>query len=261
MTIYTKNQIETASLNAREILASWTSGQGATGKMSPAFDHVKTGAINNIPVSVDLLTALAEMYIVKSKATSKFYDAIKAGYLSPNHMDEYKEEVKAKTPLVGHYLTADEYLTSCFDMLPALHVPTFDDILTKLSTFKPSMNKTELVALIEAIQALCKPACYTVYDLTVEQLDKYNDLLAKEESINTAINILYPYLEEIKAINDTTIQGIFRPEAGHGETLSRLITEENYKILVTTPVNTKLDASFNVVEPGYILFSIQVVTL
>ena len=260
MSTYTKNQIESGTLSAKEILASWTSGWGATGKMAPAFDHVKIGAINNIPVSIDLLTALAEMFIVKSKATSKFYDAIRAGYLSPNHMDEFKE-VKAKTPLVGHYLTAEAYLESCFDMLPALPVPTLDDILTKLSTFKPSMNKTELVALIEEVQALCKPACYTVYDLTAEQLDKYNDLLAKEESINTAINILYPYLEEIKAINDTTIQGIFRPESGHGEALSRLINEEKYKILVTTPVPAELDASFNIVEPGHILFSIQVVTL
>ena len=261
MTIYTKNQIETNALSAKEILASWTSGWGATGKMAPAFDHVKTGAINNIPVSLDLLTALAEMFIVKSKASTKFYDAIRAGYLSPNHMDEYKEEVKAKTPLVGHYLTADDYLTSCFDMLPALPVPTLDDILTKLSTFKPSMNKTELVALIEEVQALCKPACYTDYDLTAEQLDKYNDLLAKEESINTAINILYPYLEELKAVNDTTVQGIFRPEHGHGETLSRLVSEEKYKIIVTTPIPAKLDTSFNIIEAGYILFSIQVVTL
>ena len=261
MSTYTKNQIETNALSAKEILASWTSGWGATGKMAPAFDHVKTGAINNIPVSLDLLTALAEMFIVKSKASTKFYDAIKSGYLSPNHMDEYKAEVKAKTPLVGHYLTADDYLTSCFDLLPALPVPTLDDILTKLEGFKPSMNKTELVALIEEVQSLCTPKGYTVGDLTAEQLAKYNDLVLKEESINDAISILSPYLEGIKAINDTTIQGIFRPEAGHGETLSRLINEEKYEILATTPIPAELDTSFNIIEPSYIHFFIRVVTI
>jgi hypothetical protein len=261
MTTYTKDQIEAGTLSARELLDSWTSGQGATGKEPAKYAHVKTGAINNITVNLDLMTAIAEMFVVKSRPTDKFYEALRAGYLSINHLDEYKEVKPVAKPLVGHYLTAAEYLQNCYDLLPVLPVPTFTDIQGVLATFKPSMNKTELVALIENVQTLCTLKEYTIADLTSEQNTKYIDLEMKEESLRIASNVLATYMEDIKPANDTTLQGKFYPERGTGALLNQLITEEGYKILVTTPVPAKLDASFNVVEPGYILFSIQVITV
>lgn len=258
MTIYTKTQIESGSLSAIEILNSWTSGQGATGKEPTKYAHVKNGAINNIPVNVSLMTAIAEMFVVRSSLSDKFYEALKAGYLSINHFDEYKEETKKKEPLVGHYLTASEYLQSCYDLLPALPVPTFDDILTALD-YKPAMNKTELLIVLDVIKAICTPKVYATSDLTSEQWDKYQDLLNKETALASASSALGVYLEDIKPISDTTLQGKFRPELGTGALLNQLITEGKYKILVTTPVPAKLDASFAIVESGYILFSIQVI--
>lgn len=261
MTTYTKEQIEAGTLSAKEILDSWTSGQGSTNSMMNRFNHVKDGAINNIPVNTSLLTAIAEMFVVKSKPSESFYEALRSGYLSKNHLDEYKDVKPVAKPLVGHYLTAAEYLKSCYDLLPALPIPTFEDILSSLDGYKASMDKTELVQIIENVISLCTPKSYTVDNLTSDQLAKYDDLIKKEGALSQATNALSVYLEDIKPVSDTILQGKFRPEQGTGALLNQLIAEEKYKILVTTPVPAKLDESFTIIETSYILFSIQVITL
>jgi hypothetical protein len=261
MTNYTKEQIESGTLSAKEILLSWTSGQGATGKEPTKYSHVKTGAINNIPVKLDLMTALAEMFVVKSRPTDKFFEALSKGYLSINHLDEYKEAKPAVKPLVGHYLTAAEYLQSCYALLPALPMPSYEAIAELLQTATMKQDKQFLFSTIQEAIALCTPQSYTTANLTAEQLAKYTDLTVKEEALASASSALGVYLEDIKPINDTTLQGKFYPERGTGALLNQLIAEEKYKILVTTPVPAKLDESFNVIESGYILFSIQVITI
>jgi hypothetical protein len=261
MSNYTKNQIESDALSAKDLLLSWTSGAGATGKTPALYEHVKTGSINNIPVSVELLTALAEMYTVKGKCSESFYKALKNGYLSPNHFDEYKETTVAQKPLEGHYLTAEEYMQSCFAMLPELSKPPIEDVLAHFADYKPSMTKPELQTLIEGVIKICTVRQYGLSDLTDTQLAKYTDLSKKEKAISTASALLSVYMDDIKPVvgSDCAVQGKFFPERGHGEELNRLLTEEKYTILVTTSVPTKLDSSFNIIEPGYILFSIKVV--
>jgi hypothetical protein len=261
MSNYTKNQIESDALSAKDLLLSWTSGAGATGKTPALYDHVKTGEINNIPVSVELLTALAEMYTVKGKCSERFYEAIKYGYLSPNHFDEYKETSLAQKPLEGHYLTAVEYMQSCFAMLPELPKPSIEDVLAHFVDYKSSMTKPELQTLIEGVIKICTVRSYGLSDLTDTQFAKYNDLVKKENAMATALFSLSTYMDDIKPIagSDCSVQGKFFPERGHGEELNRLLTEEKYTILVTTSIPAKLDSSFNIVESGYILFSIKVI--
>lgn len=259
MSNYTKEQIENGTLSAKDILLSWTSGQGATGKEPAKYNHVKDGAINNIPVNVSLMTAIAEMFVVKSRPSDKFYDALRAGYLSINHLDEYKTALVKKEPLVGHYLTSRDYLESCFALLPELEKPSFEAILDSLKDYKASMAKTELQSIIENVIDLCTIKAYTTNDLTEEQRAKYNDLVEKETAIAGATNALSLYLEDIKPIAETTIQGRFYPERGQGAELVKLLEQEGYSILVNTPVPAKLDSNFNTVEAAYVLMSIKVI--
>jgi hypothetical protein len=258
MNTYTKAQIEYSSLNAKELLLSWTSGQGATGKTPELYTHVKSGAIRNQPVSVALLTALAEMYLTKSKVGDATIKAIGQGYLSINHLDEYKEETKVEKALPGHYLTASEYLQSCFDKLPSLEQPSLEDVLNILHQADIKKDKQFLMStILEAIDA-GKPKEYSYFDLSAEQQEKYNELQTKEMALNNARANLESILTEITFTSDTTVKGRFYPSPSKGVMLKEILDSTGYEILVSSPVAAKLDDTFNIVEDGYVLMTIKV---
>ena len=82
----------------------------------------------------------------------------------------------------------------------------------------------------------------------------------EEQALAMATSVLSPYLDDIKAVSDTSLQGRFYPERGQGSELLTLIDQEKWSILVNTPVPAKLEG-LSIVEPGYNLISIQVVAV
>lgn len=259
MTTYTKEQIEAGTLSAQELLLSWTSGQGSTGLTPKAWEHVKTGAVRNVPVSIALLTALVEMFAKRTKAPDSFFEAVAKGYLSDNHLQEYKE-VKAKTKsLEGHVRTAEEYLTGCLAELPELPTFTPEAVLTILDTYSASMNKTELVSLITAIKEVCIVRVYTVEDIPTDKQDVYYTILNKEKRLSQAMAELGLYLDDVKEVKnrDNAIQGRLYTSRNIGAEFNKLLIQEGYNIELTTPVPAKFDANFNQTEEGFILFTIK----
>ena len=254
MTTYTKESIP--ALAAKDLLLSWTSGTGATGKTPERFNHVKTGALKNVSVTLDQLTAIAEMLADKAKLPASSLEAFKQGFLSDKHVCEY---MKSKAPVLeGHYLTAAQYLESCFDLLPEKATPSFEDILAVLNGFKPStMSKADLVDLITKVVDLCTVEEYTVNDLSTEQQAKYNDLVAKETALSHATQALSPYLEDIVPVAkvDNSIAGKFYPSNGRGKEFSKLIEEEGYTV-VDMKQSPELDDDF---KPVYTLFVLKVI--
>lgn len=255
MTIYTKEQIENGTLSAQDLLLSFTTGNSATAKNPLLTKNIHNGAIQGKPVSLAVLTAFCESIAVKSP---EMLAAIHAGYISPRHKMQYETTKAASKPLAGHYQTAAEYLESCFAMLPELSEPDYITAITWLVDIKDSMTKAEILAIIREIILLVQVKEYTVNDLTSEQSAKYFDLVHKEQALAMATSVLSMYLDNIKPVSDTSLQGRFYPERGQGQELLTLIDQEKWSILVNTPVPAKLDG-LTISEPGYNLISIQVI--
>jgi hypothetical protein len=257
MTTYTKNQIESGELNAQELLLSFSTGNNAATKTPSLCKGVHNGAIQGKPVSIAVLTAYAEFMAAKS---AELAEALQSGYIAPRHKMQYAV-AQVEKPLEGHVMTAAEWRESCIDKLPPLPEPDYISHAALIDTITESMTKAQIWTIVCEAKALVDVKRYSISDLTTEQIDKYHDLLNKERAIEDATIALSVYLDDVKPVkeSDCMIQGKFNPPSGTGELFDRLLTEEKYTIIRQTSVNAVVDSKYNVVEPGYILFSIKVI--
>lgn len=232
--MYTKDQIKT--LSAKDLLLSWTSGQGATGKTPDAFAHVKAGAINNTPVSIDYLTALAEMLISKSNLSQSFFDAMAKGYLSKNHFDQYEsgDNKKSTVPLPGHYMDSEQFLINSYK-----EFISFEKMLDCLLAINDSMSKDDIITSIKA--------CLT---LPGERMAAIQVLRDKEESLYIARVDLSTYLDNVTIVNEKTLRGMVSPsldEVQRGD-LGKLLSQ-SFKTYQINAVNAQLDG-FTIIRPA-----------
>ena len=87
------------SMTAIELLADWDNGSGKTSVAVEAgkFDHVQDGHLLGVPVSLALLTAIAEKELAAKSVSPSLIEALKKGCLSINHLQQYKVESSTTT--------------------------------------------------------------------------------------------------------------------------------------------------------------------
>jgi len=265
MSNYTKNQIESGHLSAFELADSWTSGQGNPDVNYPDSKRAVKQFLQTNVIDPNVLQARGILELIRTGLTDKFKTALLAGYAGgPNHYEQYNKKVTVQSkPLEGHVMTSNEWLQSCFDKLPPLPEPDYITASNKINAITESMTKAQIWAAIVEIQYLINVKHYTTHDLPVDQVDKYYDLFNKEIAIDEATSALSVYLDDIKPIkgSDNSIQGKYFRERGTITLLNQMLSEEGWKILVSTPMpTTYIDTTYTEVKEGeHILFSIKVI--
>jgi hypothetical protein len=187
-------------------------------------------------------------------------EALQSGYIAPRHKMQYAIAQDSK-PLEGHFMTSAQWLQSCIDMLPSLPSPDYEGHAALIETISDSMTKTQILDTIDKAKALVNVKYYTIADCTFAQSEKYYDLLEKETIIDTAKHALSTYLDDVKPVkgSDSMVQGKYYMSRGTMPLLRLMMEQEGWTVVVDTPVPTKIDVDYNVIEEEHRLFSIKVI--
>lgn len=229
-----KQQIESGTLNANELILSDTSGQGAFSKLEGMVEESSDTIQGHILNQAQLVAFTRRHLLGKSAGTMA---AIAAGYTGINHLDLYKSDDKkpAPKPLVGHYKTADEFEEdSIVEFVNVL------DVYKSLTVLSDKHTKTELLAAIANAFALPEER-----SLAIAEAHR------KESALQYCLTELAVYMDNIKASSDKTISG--RVKAGlskeEAATFNRLLSE-SYTLDSISQIPAKLEGILEV-EPAY----------
>ena len=168
--------------------------------------------------------------------------------------------VKTK-PLEGHVMTSAQWEQSCIDKLPPIPEPDYIGAMSLIATIKESMTKTEQWSIIQQSLELVNVRVYSIYDCPREAIEKYEELVTKENAIASAICSLSVYLDNIEPTKgyDCMLSGEFYPERGQGSEFNLLCDQEKWHIQPPKDIPAVVDKDWNIVKPAYKLMTIKVI--
>ena len=194
-------------MNAIELLTSFDNGQGKTNEL-PAISSLDNETLTYNGMTAQVTPAWQQAYILmqvnkdlKDRASDKQASLISAwneGRLTMNHNTSIGTDTKAsKKPLVGHVLTSESYYNNLFTI--AASGELLQSIYRLATNVSESTNKADLLAKLGTIANSI---------VTVDQMQVYHTIEAKEAAIKTVVNKLKEAgMDAIRLLSETQLVG------------------------------------------------------
>jgi hypothetical protein len=168
--------MKTANMNVQQILASNNNGQGKTNTIAESSNIVgDIVTFNNVDYSIriELQQAKLLQYFSRENNPAEVLETLQAGYLGKLHQKTLENGNEQKpSEQVKKLLTSEEYLNNCLKLAAIDAARLYSD----LSVFSDKSTKADLLTFVEGLRNSL---------VSSEQLETYNAMSEKEESLNS----------------------------------------------------------------------------